>query len=311
MKTPILVVARAALISLSVGSSGVASSTNGFGSKIAFTADRVGRDAPDEVYVMNGDGTDERASPQRRLVNALFPKWSPNGQLIAFHDSTAETGGPEIFLVNDDGTGLTRLTHTAELGLGAVNASWAPDGKRLVFNSAVKPDLYLVGVDRSGLTRLTDDPANEARPDWSPDGRRIAFNSNRGGNVDIYVMNADGTGDPLRLTTASGNGVGARWSPNGRQLAFESTRDGNREIYVMNADGTDQLRLTFDARIDSFPSSGSSCFNATYEATIELAEGSTLALEASGVVCTVGGFGSLLLARSHARLVSASLHAMR
>ena len=225
------------------------------GSKIAFVTDRVGREAPDEIYVMNGDGTDERRVTMTESGNSLFPDWSPNGKTISFHNNPVEIGGPEIFLINDDGAGLTRLTHMSEpeVALGAVNPSWSPTGKKVAFNSVVNADICVINVDGTGLTRLTDHPANDARPDWSPDGRRIVFNSNRDGNPEIYAMNSDGTGE-VRLTAAPGADMGPEWSPDGRKIAFESSRDGNREIYAMNADGTDQIRLTSNSDIDAFPS---------------------------------------------------------
>ena len=228
------------------------------GSKIAFVTDRNGRDAPDVMYVMNADGTNEHELPVPLSGNSLFPEWSPDGQTIAFHNNDVQVGGVEIFLINADGTGLMRLTHMADPAngaVGAVNPSWSPDGKWIVFNSFLSRDLYVINVDGTGLTRLTDHPANEANPDWSPDGRRIAFNSNRdGGNADIYVMNADGEGEPERLTSALGVDMGADWSPDGRRIAFESQRDGNREIYIMNSDGTGQSRLTNNLELDAFPS---------------------------------------------------------
>ena len=41
--------------------------------------------------------------------------------------------------------------------------------------------------------RLTNNSAQDEEPAWAPDGRRLAFVSTRGGNADIYVMNADGS----------------------------------------------------------------------------------------------------------------------
>ena len=71
----------------------------------------------------------------------------------------------------------------------------------------------------------------------------IAFQSNRDGNVEIYVMNADGSG-LTRLTNSPGADAAPDWSPDGRKLVFQSERDGNIELYTMNADGNGQTRLT-------------------------------------------------------------------
>jgi Tol biopolymer transport system component len=85
----------------------LATSQFDLGSKIAFVTDRNGRDAPDVMYVMNADGTNERPLPVSLSGNSLFPEWSPDGHTIAFHNNDAQIGGPEIFLFNADGTGLT------------------------------------------------------------------------------------------------------------------------------------------------------------------------------------------------------------
>jgi hypothetical protein len=82
---------------------------------------------------------------------------------------------------------------------------------------------------------------------------RIAFVSNRDGNWEIYVMNADGSG-VTRLTNNPANDLRPSWSPDGKHIAFVSNRDGNLEIYVMNADGSGQINLTNNPAEDWFPS---------------------------------------------------------
>src|SRR5215216_18390 len=71
---------------------------------------------------------------------------------------------------------------------------------------------------------------------------RIAFQSNRDGNIEVYVMNTDGS-DQTRLTYSSADDFNPEFSPDGSRIAFSTSRDGNAEIYVMNADGTHQTRL--------------------------------------------------------------------
>jgi Tol biopolymer transport system component len=82
-----------------------------------------------------------------------------------------------------------------------------------------------------------------AYPAWSADGRRIAFMSTRNGNAEVYVMNADGTGQ-RRLTNNSEFDSLPAWSPDGTKIVFQSQRDGDNELYTMNADGTEQTRIT-------------------------------------------------------------------
>ncbi len=83
-------------------------------------------------------------------------------------------------------------------------------------------------------------------------GGRILFYSNIGGDFDIYVINANGTG-LYRLTYTPGDDIEATWSPDGRKIAFTSRRDGNYEIYVMNVDGSEQQQLTVDPATDWGP----------------------------------------------------------
>jgi Tol biopolymer transport system component/peroxiredoxin/DNA-directed RNA polymerase subunit RPC12/RpoP len=72
---------------------------------------------------------------------------------------------------------------------------------------------------------------------------KIAFVSGRDGNAEIYVMNADGSGQE-RLTNNFADDKCPSWSPDGKKIAFYSNRDGSLAIYIMNADGNEQKRLS-------------------------------------------------------------------
>ena len=117
-------------------------------------------------------------------------------------------------------------------------------------NVADRPEV--VAPTPAPATRLTFDDAFDSSPAWSPDGRRIAFESERDGNDEIYVMNADGSG-VARLTVNDAIDGSPAWSPDGQRIAFDSTRDGNPELYVMNADGSGVTRLTFNNARDWSP----------------------------------------------------------
>ncbi len=100
---------------------------------------------------------------------------------------------------------------------------------------------------------LTNTPTDTPLPTVFGGGRgQIAFFSNRDGNGEIYVMDADGK-NLRRLTNNPAADEWPSWSPEGKQIAFTSNRDGNGEIYVMDADGTDIRRLTNNPAYDWFP----------------------------------------------------------
>ena len=215
--------------------------------RIAFTSNRSGTWA---IYVMNGDGSD-----QRLLVdNAAFPAWSPDGKTIAF--SSNRDGNGEIYIVNADGSGqIRRLTDSA--GEDDFPA-WSPDNQRIVFSSkrdGATGEIYVMNTDGSGQTRLTNNDAEDLKPAWSPDGRRIAFSSNRDDKAsgEIYVMDADGARQ-MRLTDNAAVDGHPSWSPDGAHIVFYSERDsGDRELYIMRADGSQQTRLTNHGGDDWWP----------------------------------------------------------
>lgn len=215
---------------------------------IAFHSNRSGSD---QIYAINPDGTDLRVLTDKS-DKAMFPKWSLNGDRLAYTVDREGTRISHFDLYNPD----SRLLWVG-FAFKEPAFSWSPDGRALVYHGALKPfqqnDIYIYGPNHSELTPITSNAGRNESPAWSPDGRQIAFQTDRDGNWDIYLMNVDGSG-PVNLTR---NGSADRlpsWSPDGRMIAFTSDRDGNDEIYVMNRDGSDVKRLTTDPSQDSYPS---------------------------------------------------------
>lgn len=112
-------------------------------------------------------------------------------------------------------------------------------------NSSLPP--VLIDGHYSLLDLLTQQAAQAV-------GGRIVFASNRDGQTQIYLMNADGSGQ-MKLTSGVGNDDSPRWSPGSAAILFQSDRDhldtGYNDIYVMSAGGTGLARLTTDPQDDS------------------------------------------------------------
>lgn len=175
------------------------------GTKIAFNSFRDGNF---EIYVMNADGTN-----QTRLTfngaSDLHASWSPDGTKIVF-DSLRD-GNAEIYVMNADGTNQTRLTNNATLDQ---TPAFSPDGTKIVFQhqGSVGPaQIFVMNPDGASPVQLTSTGGN-FDPVFSPDGAKIALVSNRDGNFEIYVMDADGTGQ-TRLTNNTLPDVSPSWQP--------------------------------------------------------------------------------------------------
>jgi len=169
-----------------------------------------------ELRVIGVDGSGERviASP------ATMSAWSPDGTKIVFGSVVGATNAG-LFVVNPDGSGLTRLL-SADFedppGNWLGYPAWSPDGKSIAFiraNNYMFWPIWVVNADGSSPRMLKGHDGNVTEPSWSPDGTMLAV-----GHISLRIgtMNADGSGLQLYPPALA---FDPDWSPDGRSLIFK------------------------------------------------------------------------------------------
>lgn len=223
------------------------------GNRIVFQSDRIpqaGDSVNYNIFVIGVDGTG-LTKLTTDLANDIQPAWSPDGTKIAFA-TDRDSGDYEVYVMGAAGTNPVRLTTMpGEDGQPA----WSPDGSKLAFAHASPTDsisdiFVMNAADGSNPVNLTPGTGafNDVTPAWSPDGTKLAFASERSGQLEIWVMNADGT-NPRQLTRGSAPAEFPSWSPDGAEIAYDS--DGH--IWIMYADGSQPTRITKQLYADVIP----------------------------------------------------------
>lgn len=103
-------------------------------------------------------------------------------------------------------------------------------GDTIVFSC--EGDLWRVPVSGGAAVRMTTDPGNEGFPRFSPDGKLIAFSGQYDGNVDAYVMDADG-GNIRRLSYHPDADEVVGWTPDSAAVVFRSQRQSPHRDYYL------------------------------------------------------------------------------
>jgi RHS repeat-associated protein len=190
-------------------------------------------------------------SAKSAMSDSSTPLYAPMPQSaskIAF--ASNREGNSQLYLMNTDGTGVTRLTNNAS---NDDAPRWSPNNSKIVFESDRDSslcgifDIYTMNADGSGQARLTTDANDDSAPVWSPDGTKVAFQSFRNGaNYQVYVMNADGSGQ-TNISNSGLNDTQPSWSPDGTKIAFTRATATSAHVFVMSANGANQTQLTFTA----------------------------------------------------------------
>lgn len=234
--------------------------TNGH---LAWTADgsRVAFDAyfGDHVGISTADPSGTSVTHLTIATNDVWPSWSPDGTMIAFastrYDPSIDacpTGidlrcRTDIYVMNSDGSGVTRLTTDPAPEWDPV---WSPDGMQIAFvKGESETEVFIMQADGSNVRKVTTTEGGSGfAPSWSPDGRQIVFGSIQYEDWGIFVVDTDGTDERSLLFDPSTYAVEPAWSPDGSLIAFTGTVGGSARmgLYVMRPDGSGVAQISTD-----------------------------------------------------------------
>lgn len=215
------------------------------------------------------------------LYLPIFKLSGPPAQIV-FH-SNYQDSNDEIYTLQQDGTGLVRLTNTPS-NVHDRDPAWNPSHTQIVFVSnriGGQNEIYTMNTDGSNVQRLTDNNCDDITPSWSRITGRIAWASNCGGaDYEIWTMSSIGldqqqithndfindsrprwstttneivyvTGASIAIMNGDGTNPNTRtagadpdWSPNGQQIVYRCNISGNLEICLIGVAGGLVTQLT-------------------------------------------------------------------
>lgn len=181
------------------------------GSKLAIT---LSKDGNPEIYIISASTgkTISRLTRNRHIDTS--PAWSPDGKEIAFVSD--REGGPQIFVMNANGSNQRRVSMNGSYN---TTPAWSPaKGQRVVAyttRDGKNFDIITLDLASKKLTRITQNEGSNEEPSFAPNGRVLAFSSARKGGAGIYLANADGSGNAVRVYKGSVTSID--WGPAPKQ----------------------------------------------------------------------------------------------
>jgi Tol biopolymer transport system component len=211
-----------------------------------------------DIFIARRDGSNVRQLTHAPGYDAEG-SFSPDGKLIVFCSlrdayptnklsaadrqrlATDPAWFGEIYLMKADGSNVRRLTYSPGYDGGPF---FSPDGKRILWRrfteKSDQADLFTMKLDGSDQQRLTDFGAMSWAPYFHPSARYLIFTANKLGfaNFELFLVDAEGTREPVRVTFTDGFDGLPVFSPDGTKLSWTSgrTSDGKAQIFLADWD---------------------------------------------------------------------------
>jgi Tol biopolymer transport system component len=184
---------------------------------------------PSAIYVMTPDGQNVRKLAQVDGYNDhAAPRWSHDGNWVAFDAMPAGGGARKCFTIVCDGSGLREIE-------GNAMPAWSPDDKQLAFQVSTddgRQSIAVQNIDGQGRVEI----GSGMGPVWSPDGNRLAFTDGQMLRViDLTTHEEAALFDEPFFEVFNG----ADWSPDGKWLAVtvQTEPGARRQLMFASAQG--------------------------------------------------------------------------
>ena len=215
-------------------------STDGF---IYFVSDREGNGLTNIWRVPEAGGKADRVT-SFKAGDVRFPAISSDGKVIVFeHDfglwkldvGTRKTAPVRLDIAAETQENLAEIR---DFNSQADDYDLAPSGRRIAIS--VHGEIFTAPTDEGDLRQITDSAARDKDPLYSPDGKWVAFISDRSGREEMYIVAADGVGEPQKITDLDTLKFSFAWSPNSKEIAFTGS-DSKLRKYVVDTKQTTEL----------------------------------------------------------------------